>query len=191
VRQVAGEDCEVVWQHQQLGTGHAVMQAASRLQGFIGDLLVLVGDSPFLTPEILRQLVHRRRATGAAAVFLTAIFDRPPPYGRVIRNEKGGICRIVEERDATPTEEAIKEVITAHYCFQAEVVLPLLPEIRNDNRLGEYYLTDIVEILVGHGYRVESLRVDDPRMVLGINTPAEFTAAERMLAARLQNRQRE
>jgi bifunctional UDP-N-acetylglucosamine pyrophosphorylase/glucosamine-1-phosphate N-acetyltransferase len=170
VRAVLGGDVEYVVQNEQLGTGHALRTAAPSLRGLEGDLLVLPGDTPFLTPDFLGGLLAAHRASGADATLAAVVWDEPPPYGRIVRDAAGRILRIVEEWDATPEVRAIKETCTSHYVFKAGVVLPLLAEVGNDNVKGEYYLTDIVEILAGRGRRVEAFRVVDPKLVLGINT---------------------
>jgi bifunctional UDP-N-acetylglucosamine pyrophosphorylase/glucosamine-1-phosphate N-acetyltransferase len=170
VRAVVGGDVEYVDQNEQLGTGHALRIAAPSLRGLEGDLLVLPGDTPFLTPDFLGGLLAAHRASGADATLAAVVWDEPPPYGRIVREASGRILRIVEEWDATPEVRAIKETCTSHYVFKTGVVLPLLAEIGNDNVKGEYYLTDIVEILAKHGRRVEAFQVDDPQLVLGINT---------------------
>ena len=120
VQNTLGSDYEYVGQKQQLGTGHAVMTAFQSVKNIKGDVLVLVGDAPFLTGKIIRQLIQRHQKTKAAATLMTTIIDPPPAYGRIIRDDDGKILRIVEERDATAVEKKIMEVNTSHYCFQTE-----------------------------------------------------------------------
>ena len=181
VRRALGGDLIYVTQQPQLGTGHALMQVAPLLADFRGDLLVVVGDSPLITAELLRRLWQAHRAAEAAATFLSAVFDAPPPYGRVLRDQEGRVLRIVEEADAPPEVAKIREVITSHYCFRAEVVLPLLPKIDNRNAKQEYYLTDIVGILRAEGHKVEAMPVEDNRLVWAVNTQEELAQAERLL----------
>ncbi|MDZ7394207.1 MAG: NTP transferase domain-containing protein [candidate division KSB1 bacterium] len=182
VRQALGPNLCYVTQQPQLGTGHALQQVAPLLADYSGDLLVLVGDSPLVTAGLLRGLWQRHQSSGAAATFLTAVFDRPPAYGRVLRDQHGRVARVVEEADASPEIAAIKEVITSQYCFRAEIVLPLLHRIDNRNAKGEYYLTDIVGILRSEGHEVEAMQVQDTRLVWAVNTPQELAQAERFLA---------
>jgi bifunctional UDP-N-acetylglucosamine pyrophosphorylase/glucosamine-1-phosphate N-acetyltransferase len=185
-----GGEAEYVVQAEPLGTGHALLQARERLlaRGPGVEALVTVGDNPYLAPGILRDLAALRRSSGAAAAIVTAVFDSPPPYGRVVRDDRGRVLRVVEEFDATPREKLIREVHVSIYCFDAAAALPLLDEIRNDNAKGEYYLTDIVGILTGHGFRVQALPCADPRLTLGVNTPEDLAEAERYFAARGQSR---
>ena len=185
VRQTLGNGIEYVEQKEQLGTGHALMMAAEILKGVEGDLLTLVGDTPFLTGSILRKLVHHHNRTGAAATVMTTIIDPPPAYGRIIRDAEGKILRIVEERDATPEEKRIAEVNSSHYCFRAEKVLPLLHRIKTNNDQGEYYLTDAVQLLVEEGERVETLTEKDPSILIGINSRLELTNASKHLQQRI------
>ncbi len=176
-----GTEAEYVLQTEQKGTGHALIQARDRLRA-LGpdlDLVVTVGDNPYITADILRDLVRVHRARQAAATIVTAVFDDPPPYGRVIRDAGGRVLTIVEESDATPAQKLIKEVHVSIYAFRAALVLPLLDEIRNDNAKKEYYLTDIIGILAGRGQRVETVPCQDPRITLGINTPEDLAEAER------------
>lgn len=177
VKKALGSDYQYVLQEPQLGTGHALMQVCPLLENYRGDLLVLVGDSPFITPDVLNKLITKHRASDAASTFITAIFEQPPPYGRIVRDNNGKVLKIIEEKDATPQEKAIKEVNTAHYCFKAEIVLPLLSEISNDNVKQEYYLTDIVEILTNNNHSVETLQETDSRLVFGINNRMDMAEA--------------
>jgi len=182
VRSALGNGFDYVLQRQQKGTGHAFMQAAAVLADYRGDVVVTVGDAPLLTAGAIRRVLNHRRDTGAAAAMLTAVFpDRVPPYGRVIRDAEGSVIRIVEERDATAEERLIREVNASVYCFDAAIVLPLLGEIDRHNRAGEYYLTDIVEILRRHGHEVCAVQVDDPRTVLGVNTRSDLLEVSRIM----------
>ena len=181
-----GKETDYVLQAEQKGTGHALIQARKKLLS-LGpglDVMVTVGDNPYITAEILRNLIGVHRRTEAAATIVTAFFETPPPYGRVIRDTQGRVVKVVEEFDATAEERLINEVHVSIYCFKAAVVLPLLDEIKNDNANKEYYLTDIIDILTRHGYKVETLISDDPHITLGINTPEDLSDAERYFAGR-------
>lgn len=181
VKEALGDKFEYVLQREQLGTAHALMQARDVLRDYVGDLLVIAGDSPFFTKEIIQKLTSKHQDSSAAATLVTAVFEETPPYGRIVRDEEGRVIKIVEERDATPEEKAIKEVNTSLYCFKAEIVLPLLSEIDNNNVQGEYYLTDIVSILVKHGFFVETVRANDPRITIGINNRVDLAEALKIL----------
>jgi len=177
VKQALGSDYHYVLQDPQLGTGHALMQVRPLLEDYQGDLLVLAGDSPFITPDVLNKLFTKHHNSDAAATFITAIFEQPPPYGRIVRDNNGKVIKITEEKDASPQIKAIKEVNSSHYCFKAEIVLPLLSEISNDNVKQEYYLTDIIEILTNNNHSVETLQEVDTRLVFGINSRLDMAEA--------------
>jgi bifunctional UDP-N-acetylglucosamine pyrophosphorylase/glucosamine-1-phosphate N-acetyltransferase len=169
IKKAVGTGCEFVVQWKQLGTAHALMQTRRLLRNYRGDLVVLVGDSPFLTSRLIRRLLKRHQDSGVAATFLTTKYAEPPPYGRIIRDAKGKVIDVREENQCSSEQKRIKEVITSQYCFRAEIVLPLLSEIHNDNPKHEFYLTEIVPILIRHGYEVDTVNVRDPRSVFGIN----------------------
>jgi len=177
VRQTLGTCYEYVEQTQQLGTGHAFLMAAEAFKGFVGDFLVLAGDTPFLTGHVLKKLIKHHQKTEASATLMTAIIDPPPPYGRIIRNTSGHILRIVEDNDASHDEKKIIEVNTSHYCFKAEEVLPLLNQLKTNNDQGEYYLTDVIELFAKQGKKIESLTTDEPQVLMGINTRMDLANA--------------
>jgi bifunctional UDP-N-acetylglucosamine pyrophosphorylase/glucosamine-1-phosphate N-acetyltransferase len=184
VRKTLGSEYDYVEQTEQLGTGHALMMAAPKLKDFQGDLLVLAGDTPFLSGEILRALIDKERDTGAAAAMLTAVIDPAGAYGRIVR-ENGRIVKIVEARDATPEELKITEVNTSHYCFRAERILPLLSHLETNNDQGEYYLTDVIHMLVKEKEIVESITSDDPNVLMGINHRLHLAEANAILRKKL------
>jgi len=170
VMETLGGGFTYVRQERQLGTAHALMQAAPLLDGYRGDLVVLVGDTPYITGAVIRNMIDRHRSTSAAATIMTAVYERTPPYGRVIRDAGGKVFRIVEEKDATPEELAVKEVMTSQYCLDAETALPMLDMIGNDNAQKEFNLTDIIAILIGEGHAVETVHIGDGRLVFGVNS---------------------
>ncbi len=174
VKNTLGPDFEYVEQTRQLGTGHALMMAAEKLPDLKGDLLVLAGDTPFLTGQVLKKLIQRHQNTHAAATLMTAVMDPPPAYGRIVRDASGHLIRIVEERDATSEEKKITEVNTSHYCFQASKVLPLLSGLNTQNDQGEYYLTDIIQILAQQDDKIETVTSKDPNVLIGINSRAHL-----------------
>ncbi|MFC1564947.1 sugar phosphate nucleotidyltransferase [candidate division KSB1 bacterium] len=188
VRAELGDGYIYVRQEEQLGTGHALMQMTDILKDFKGDILVLNGDGPFITPGVLKRLIEKNRETGAAGTFLTAVLENTPPFGRIVRNRKGQAVKIVEEKDAGPEIMAIKEVNTGHYCFEADKVLSLLSVLKNDNKQNEYYLTELIDILVKKGLKVETLREDDPLIVFGINSREELEQAEILINDLKRNR---
>ena len=156
-------------QEPQLGTAHAVMQAEPFLTGKTGLIVLLSGDVPLLSTETLRRMIGVHVESGAAATLLTAVLDDPFGYGRVIRSG-GRIERIVEERDATPEERRVPEINAGIYIFDLEPLFRSLKAIASANAQGEYYLTDLPKVYLQRGQRVETVQVDDPREILGINS---------------------
>jgi bifunctional UDP-N-acetylglucosamine pyrophosphorylase/glucosamine-1-phosphate N-acetyltransferase len=174
-----------VRQEPQLGTGHAVLQGEALLAGRHGTLLLLSGDVPLLREDTLRSLYRHHAATAAAATVLTTELADPTGYGRIVR-ENGRIVRIVEQRDATPDEQVVREINTGVYAFDLAPLFGALREIATGNSQGEYYLPDLVSIYRRRGLVVETLSVSDPDEVRGVNTQAELAAlAGRIRAERV------
>jgi bifunctional UDP-N-acetylglucosamine pyrophosphorylase/glucosamine-1-phosphate N-acetyltransferase len=174
-----------VVQEPQRGTGHAVLEARSALADHAGDVLILYGDTPLLRPETLRAMRARKSETGAALVLLSS---RMPLPGRVVRDARGRVVRIVEVTDASPDELAIEESNAGIYLLDAELLWKALAQVDDRNAQGEIYLTDIVERLLAEGQRVEALPLDDPVEGLGVNTRAELAQAAEALRRRIHAR---
>ncbi len=183
---VRGSGAEVVIQEPQLGTGHAVQQTRPALDGFSGDVLVLAGDSPLFRAATLKRLVAEHRNSRAAATILTALADDPRGCGRIILDAGGRFVRIVEEKDADPTIQAIKRVNTSTYVFQAPALFDALAEVRNENAQGEYYLTDVLGILRDRGLPVHTVLAESFEETMGINTVEHLRRAETILRRRLR-----
>jgi bifunctional UDP-N-acetylglucosamine pyrophosphorylase/glucosamine-1-phosphate N-acetyltransferase len=177
----------VAVQERPLGTGDAVRTARADLEGFTGDVLVLSGDTPLLTPGLLDDLLAHHRASGAAATILSSRPDDPRLYGRVVRDATGSVERIAEGTDATPEELAIGEVNTSIYAFRAEALWPALDKLEPKNVQGELYLTDAIGHLVAAGERVEAYTAPYARETDGINTRAELAAAAAVLRDRIND----
>src|SRR5688572_17051176 len=160
-------------QEPQLGTAHALQQTESVLTGRSGTLVLLSGDVPLLTAETLRRLVDTHRGANAAATVVTATVERPYGYGRIVRSE-GRIARIVEERDASPVERQIREINSGIYAFDLAPLFDALRGIASQNAQGEFYLTDLVSIYRRRKLPVETLVVDDPQEIRGINSRTEL-----------------
>jgi bifunctional UDP-N-acetylglucosamine pyrophosphorylase / glucosamine-1-phosphate N-acetyltransferase len=175
----------VAVQEEPLGTGDAVRCARAALEGRVDDVLVLSGDTPLLTPQILGQLVDTHRRAGAAATVLAFEPDDPKQYGRVLRSPDGGLAAIVEHRDATPEEREVREVNSSIYVFRADSLWPVLDRLDPHNAQGELYLTDTVAILVRDGERVAVHKGDDPVETEGVNTRVELAAAAAALRERV------
>jgi bifunctional UDP-N-acetylglucosamine pyrophosphorylase/glucosamine-1-phosphate N-acetyltransferase len=179
-----GEGVEFAIQEEQLGTAHALMQTSSTLVNFHGEVLVLSGDTPLLTGQTISQLLERHRTSHAAATVLTAILDAPFGYGRILRSAEDMLDAIVEEKDATPQQRAVKEVNTGTYCFQAPLIFSILEQIGKDNRQGEFYLTDAITILRSGGLPVATAMAEDSREVLGVNSMEQLLEVEGIVASR-------
>ena len=175
----------VAVQERPLGTGDAVRAARDALAGHDGDVLVLSGDTPLLTPELLRELVDAHRAAGAAATALVAVWDEERPYGRVVRDGEGRFVRVVEARDATPEELAIRELNTSIYVFRNTSLWTALERLEPKNAQGELYLTDVLGILAADGASVAVHRAPDPVEAEGVNTRADLALAASALRDRV------
>jgi bifunctional UDP-N-acetylglucosamine pyrophosphorylase / glucosamine-1-phosphate N-acetyltransferase len=167
-----------------LGTGDAVRVAREAVDG-AATVLVVSGDHPLLTPDVLRQLVERHRSSGAAATVLS--FEPPDPraYGRIVRGDDGALRAIVEAADADDRQLAVREVNSSIYAFAADKLWPALDRLQPQNAQGELYLTDAVRFLVEDGERVEVVKAPDPAEIEGVNTRAELAEAAAALRARV------
>ncbi len=175
---------EFVWQREQLGTGHAVLQAAPLLQHFDGNALILYGDVPLLKEESIEKLLATHRKTQADLTMLTTELDDPAGYGRIIRDKNGKIAAIVEDKDATPEQKAIKEINPGIYIFKVHFLLEFLPKLSNQNAQGEYYLTDMVDLFKKNGFRIETYKTPDPLEIMGVNTVEHLKFVEGVLLER-------
>lgn len=172
---------EFVLQAEQKGTGHAVMQALPIIEKFTGDLLVLYGDVPLIKPQTIKSLLDEHRAGKNACTMLTTIIEQPGSYGRIIRDQGGSVSKIVEAKDASPDELAIKEINPAIYAFDNQELVKAMSKLKPNNKQGEYYLTDVIGIFKEQGLKISAKIVADSREVLGINTPEELTGCEEYL----------
>jgi len=182
VRRAAGTEPAFVLQEPQLGTGHAVQCAMPALAGFDGAVVVLAGDVPLIRSRTLRRLVDRRREGGSLVTVLTAEVPDPAGYGRIVRGPGGEVAAIVEDKDATPAQRKIREINSGIYAFDRAFLDRGLPRLGNENRQGEYYLTDTVGMAVAEGGPVAGVRIEDPRELEGVNTPEQLEAMERVRA---------
>ncbi|MEJ5253430.1 MAG: bifunctional UDP-N-acetylglucosamine diphosphorylase/glucosamine-1-phosphate N-acetyltransferase GlmU [Armatimonadota bacterium] len=189
VKEAFRDRCEFVLQEEQMGTGHAVMVTHPLLEGYEGDLLVLPGDTPLIDGDTLRRLAEHHRATGAVATLLSAVLPHDAGmYGRVLRDETGKVLGVVEAKDATPEQLAVREINTSIYCFNAPALFDALKQIRPDNARGEYYLTDVIGLLTREGRKVEAVIADDWQVTLGVNTRVELADVASRLRWRIMER---
>ncbi len=174
-----------VVQEQQLGTANAVAVCKDALAGFDGSLLVLTGDSPLVTADTLRALVQTREEHQAAVVVLTMIVDDPFGYGRIVRDACGNVERIVEQKDATLEQQAITECNSGFYCFDARALFEALDQVKSNNSQGEYYLTDVLEIVRNADHPVVAQVVEDASECLGVNTRVQLAQAAKKMQHRI------
>ncbi|MCE3240220.1 MAG: UDP-N-acetylglucosamine pyrophosphorylase [Deltaproteobacteria bacterium] len=177
----SGDDLSWVIQEKQLGTAHAVLCAKPTFLGFTGDILILSGDVPLIHENTLKRLVDQHRGQQAAVTLLTAKLEDPKGYGRIVRDKKQQIARIVEEKDASDLQKQIREVNAGIYVAAAPFLFPALSRVSDQNRQREYYLPDIVAIALSEGQTVANLQVDDAREMTGINTREELARMEKSL----------
>ncbi len=187
VRAACGDKVDYCIQDEQLGTGHAVLQAEETLRqrGLDGShVLVLSGDVPLTRPETLSSLVDEHRASGNAVTLLTMKLDEPASYGRIIRGEDGGVRQIVEAKDASAEQLLIKEVNAGIYLFDEEFLYESLHSVGTDNAQGEYYLTDVVEMAAKNGRGAGAVIAPDPIETFGVNSRADLARVEDELRRR-------
>ena len=170
-----------VLQKEQLGTGHAVLQAFPLIESFHGTVLILCGDVPLVKTETLRSFMDTFWRNESVLSVLTAVVENPFGYGRILRSQAGWLERIVEEKDASEEEKLIREINTGIFCVKAPFLVDGLKEIGQENAQGEYYLTDLVEIGRKRGLRCSAHMVADPAEVMGINTRVDLAIAHELL----------
>ncbi len=166
-----------VEQHEQLGTGHAVLCAKAELADFSGTVLVLCGDSPLLQTRHLQEMLETHHQSGTALTIMTTRLDQPTGYGRIISNREGAVQAIVEEKDASLQQRRITEINAGLYCVEKEFLFAALNRVTRDNSQKEMYLTDIVGIAVADGIAVGRYEHPVPFEVLGVNSRVELALA--------------
>lgn len=187
VKQVIGEGVDYIWQHEQLGTAHAVKMAKEELSRISGDLLVLYGDTPLLSQPTLAALIETKRRQQASAAVLTVELADPGGYGRIIRDDQGNVTGIVEAKDANPSQKGISEVNTGIYCFAVAPLLEALEELSPVNAQGEYYLTDVIKILAAKGQRVIGEKMEAADEVMGPNDREQLAQTESFLKQKINH----
>jgi bifunctional UDP-N-acetylglucosamine pyrophosphorylase/glucosamine-1-phosphate N-acetyltransferase len=171
-------------QKEQKGTGHAVMVGRDALAGLDGYFVILYGDCPLLRAETLKRLIQTETSSGAAGALLSAVMEDPTGYGRVIRDARGRVAEIVEQKAASPEQLAIREANMGIYCYRAGLFWRHVDEIRPNNPAHEYYLTDMVAILNAAGHHVEAMQIDDAGEALGINDRAQLAEVDALMRDR-------
>ena len=185
VRTLVGNRAQIALQAEQLGTGHAVLQAAEALKDFVGTVMILCGDTPLIEGVELRKLYEFHVQSGAAATVMTAMLEDPFGYGRILRNADGDVAGIVEEKEASPEQKQIKEINTGNYCVEAPLLFEVLRTLGRKDEQSEYYLTDLVALLRARGEKVSGLLTDDSEMIMGVNSPEQLAAAEEIMQRRI------
>ena len=188
VREVVDDPrIEVVIQAKQLGTGHAVQQAASALATVSGPVVILCADTPLITDSLIQEVIAGHQQSRSAVTLLTARMENPFGYGRVVRNKKG-VLRVVEEKDATTAQKKIQEVNTGIYCFDRKFLLSCLSVIGKNNAQGEYYLTDTIVLAKKKKLSVSALLCKDPDEVMGVNSRYDLSRAEAVMRSRINRK---
>lgn len=182
--------CNYVVQEEQLGTGHAVIQAKDKLKDFDGVTMVLCGDTPLLREETLKKLYEEHINTNASITILTSIYENPFGYGRIVKKGED-VQAIVEEKEASEEIKKIKEVNAGVYCFNNKELFEALEKINNNNEKGEYYLTDVIGIAVKEGKKVRTFLLEDNDEILGINSKVELEKANEIMRARINKKHME
>ncbi len=188
VRRALSQDLQVVIQKKLLGTADAIRCAEPFLKKFKGDILILSGDTPLLTVETVRRVVHRHQTTGAACTFLTTDVDRPHGYGRIIRGQNNKVIAIREEKDANPVEKEISEINVGVYCFEARILFEFLKGIKLNQKKKEFYLTGIIDVLAQKDAQIETVKTMDEHEGLGINTREDLSFAESVIRKKVLRR---
>jgi bifunctional UDP-N-acetylglucosamine pyrophosphorylase/glucosamine-1-phosphate N-acetyltransferase len=181
-------DSEFVLQEQQLGTAHAVMQARDLLQDKEGLTLVVCGDTPLLKADTIQAMIDYHISNHSKATILTAVAEDPTGYGRVIRNEQGYVEKIVEHKDASDKEKAVKEINAGTYCFDNASLFRALQKVTNNNAQNEYYLPDVIGILKDAGQTVTAFRTNDFTEIFGINDRVALAQAGKIMQQRINEK---
>jgi bifunctional UDP-N-acetylglucosamine pyrophosphorylase/glucosamine-1-phosphate N-acetyltransferase len=178
-------DLNYVIQSEQLGTGHAVKQAESYFADYDGPVLILYGDTPLLRKKTIKEFVKKHQQSNSDLTVMTAIFDEPEGYGRIVKDEEGNLTAIVEEKDADVETRRIKEINSGVNCIDSSLLRDFMANMNNDNAQQEYYLTDIIEFAVNKDKKINTYIVQDSDEIIGINTRKQQAEAEKILRKRI------
>jgi bifunctional UDP-N-acetylglucosamine pyrophosphorylase/glucosamine-1-phosphate N-acetyltransferase len=185
---IVQDRAKTVWQHELLGTGHALMQAEDILAGKEGITLVLCGDTPLLTSDTLQKLVKKHVNSKANLTLLTAVLDNPKGYGRIIRDKTNSVVAIREDKDCTSEEALVYEINAGVYVFDNSKLFEYLKSLKNNNAQNEYYLTDLIELFVKNNLKVEAYIVEDAVEIFGINDRVQLSYAAKVLKKRINQK---
>lgn len=176
---------EIVVQAEQLGTGHAIMQTQNLLSECVGNVVILSGDVPLLTAYSIQRLIDHHLQSQASATILTARYDDPTGYGRIIRNHGGSVKKIVEQKDATAEEKAVHEINSGIYVFDCRKLFDALKTLQPNNVQKEYYLTDVFEYFWNQQWVINALPAEHPDEIKGVNTLEQLEEVRKVLLSRL------
>ncbi|MHC4645781.1 MAG: NTP transferase domain-containing protein [Planctomycetota bacterium] len=189
VKKQFGQAEDIFWvlQPEQKGTAHAVMCCREHLGNFEGQTFVLCGDGPLIRPEILRTLMEEHEEQHSAAALATAVLDDPTGYGRIVRDAAGNICGIVEHNDCTSKQLKIREVNPSYYLFDNRVLFEAIEKVRPDNAKNEYYLTDVISVMIEAGQKVSAVTAVRPEEAMSANDPEQLRQMVRVMEQRFEN----
>ncbi len=185
VQLVLGDSVEYAYQEEMLGTGHAVLQAEKYLKDKHGKVVVLNGDVPIIRPETIKRLINKSIKNREYATLLTAIYNNPTGYGRIIRDDGGNIEEIIEEKDLNEEQKQIKEINAGIYCFDIQELLKALKELKPNNSQNELYLTDVVRIMNDKGLKTGAVIIEDNTEILGVNDRMQLELLTKVLRMRI------
>lgn len=177
-------NAKTVLQSPQLGTGHAVSMVCPYLEDFKGEVVILCGDTPLITSETLKKFIEYHKSVNSDITVMSAVFENPTNYGRIIRNSDNSLNSIVEEKDATEEQKKIKEVNAGIYCLNWEKIKPAFSELKTNNAQGEYYLTDIIEWGNKNGLKVNANPLENNEEIFGINSKLHLAQASKIMNKR-------
>jgi len=181
------DNASTALQMPQLGTGHAVSMVCSQLEDFVGEVIILCGDTPLIQEETLTKFIEYHRAQNSDLTVMSAIFEDPTNYGRIVKNGDK-LNSIVEEKDASPAQKKIKEVNAGIYCLNWQKIKPAFSQLTSDNAQGEYYLTDIISWGGKQGLNINAYTLENKEEIFGINSKVHLAQATKMLNQRIINR---
>lgn len=185
LQEALGEGYDYAWQREQHGTGHAAQMAAPLLEGKLGSVLIVPGDTPLIDAASLCALIQRHQEGGAVCTVASVKMPDPAGYGRLVRNDSGELMKIVEEKDATSAERAIQDVNLSIYAFEIAVLLRHLPHLKNSNAQGEFYLTDVIAAIASEGGKVLVESFPDADTFAGVNDRWQLAQAEKALRTKI------
>ena len=182
------DNTRTVLQSPQLGTGHAVSMVCPYLENYNGEVVILCGDTPLITSETIKKFVDAHREMKSDITVMSAVFDNPKNYGRIVRTQAGSVDSIVEEKDASDEQKKIKEINAGIYCLEWQKIKTVFSQLETNNAQGEYYLTDIIKWGNKNGLKVNAHILEKNEEIYGINSRANLAEATKMMTERTLNK---